>query len=100
MPVLSKINYNSIGKALLGLSYLTYAINVSKTQITDTYNETYKMTNTVTKSKHKTNKYIINAITLAWTIPIIPTILLFNPPYQAKKTIEKYLPFSKHNNRV
>jgi len=103
MPVPSKfVNYKRIGKFLLGISYITYAINVSKTQITDTYNEIYEIANTVGSTEYdsETNKQITHAITIAWTLPIIPAILLFNPPYQAKKTIEKYLPSSKEEDRV
>ena len=107
MPVHSKfMNYKTMRKILLGLGYFTYAISISKTQIKDTYNEIYIMADTVNKNKsnkentNTTNLYITHAITTLWTLPMIPAILLYNPPYQAKKTIEKYLPSSNNNDRV
>ena len=87
---------------MFGFGYFTYTLGISKTHITNTYNEIYKMANTANtvSNTNYTNSHITRAITTLWTLPTIPAILLYTPPYQATKTIKKHLPSLMNDTRV
>ena len=97
MPVRCSFHDLKIFKTLIITAYVIGSINISQIPIKQSYEEIYKLADTRIHKKTEYETHITHAITTLWTLPIIPSILIFYPPTYATKKIKEYL---NNNDRV
>ena len=71
--------------------YILGSIYISQEPIKHTYKTIHDLANTRKHENKFTSTYATHAITLAWTFPILPSILTFYPPYYTIKKLKQYI---------